>query len=551
MPTTSSCLRRAWLAWAVSALIAAVAAACGGGGEPGVGSSGTGVGQAGVQFGSVSGFGSVIVEGNRYDDTQASISIDVDPAAPRAGTSADVALGMQAEVAFDSTEHAQTIRIGAVATGAIEAKTADGFVLAGQTIRVVSGAVLATVFDGFADPAELAIGDRVEVHGQHDAAEVIVASRIARLDPAGAIFTRVAGTATPVDATGQHIRIGALTIDLDSATSVLPAASTLAAGQHLTVWANTVPSAGHLTARTIRIDRRVLDSLLPARVGGLLRNLDRAGGRFRVAGVDVDFTTATFVNGMKADLAEGQVVRVRGSGAGGILRATEVALIRDASQAKVEITGLVSDFLSQASFRIRGTLIDASGTTAQFVNGGALNLTDGVLLKVEGGVSNGVLRPTRVEFLTGADSRTQDFLGLVSDYQPGTGSFSLLGAAMQLSAAATFEISGGATAQRADFSNGMLVRVHGAFQAGIFVVDDVTFRQANQPVTVKAEGLAYDIDLNGLTLRVNGYQVRWTASTRIDGNLGDLRPGKGVKVEGTIQSGQLVATRLMIGLLTQ
>src|SRR5690606_42030707 len=89
--TTTPLTRRAML----GTLAAAGLAACGGGGD-GIDSGGTGGAPPQQSFttGSISGFGSIIVNGVRFDDTQAAI-VD-DEGRPRARS--ELALGMVVDI---------------------------------------------------------------------------------------------------------------------------------------------------------------------------------------------------------------------------------------------------------------------------------------------------------------------------------------------------------------------------------------------------------------------------------------------------------------------
>lgn len=530
----------------LAAALAIVVAGCAGdpGGDSGVGSGGTGF--AGTQTGSVSGFGSVIVEGIRYDDSAARYSVDIDPATPRSGTASDARLGMQVEVSYDGSDRAQSVSISAEAIGPVDRLTADGFVVAGQTVRVSTSPPLPTVLAGLAGAGELAVGDRVEVYGQRDAAGVVIATRVARVD-AGGTGTRVVGTVVAADAAARTVQIGELVIAQGAGTQVLPAGTALAAGQRVAVWSSGTPSTSRLSASTLRVLRPSIGDSQPLRAGGPVRGLERGTLRFRIGELEVDASGAAFVGGAASELADGRIVRVRGTGSGGRLRATEVQYLQGSGDARVEITGVIQSFADPSSFVVRGAPVDASAAGVEFRNGAAANLADGVLVRLEGSVSSGVLRATRVELLTGPDERTRAFLGTVSSYQPGTGEFQILGVPMRLAPGATFVNADGSAAHRGDFGVDVTAEVDGRFVGGVFVVDAVALRSLGLVRQVRAEGSAYGVDLAARTLIVNGIAVRWTPfGTRIDGSLSDLRGGTPVRVEGSVAAGVLVATRLTI-----
>ena len=84
---------------AVLATLAATLASCGGS------SSSTGAGSTrsvGAVSGSITGFGSVFVDGAEYDDTAATVSDDTDPANPVASTLDALAIGQSVDLSLDS-----------------------------------------------------------------------------------------------------------------------------------------------------------------------------------------------------------------------------------------------------------------------------------------------------------------------------------------------------------------------------------------------------------------------------------------------------------------
>lgn len=521
--------------------------ACGGGGGDGVGSSGTGFG---ASLGTISGFGSVIVEGARYDDGGASVTIEQDPTAPAPSAAASLRLGMQVEVRFSGTA-ARSIAAAAEVVGPFGSSTADGLIVAGQSVRIAGGdAPVPTVLDGFSAVAELTAADWLEVHGQRDAGGTILATRIERLD-SGAVapFTRVSGPVSGDAATGRF-QIGGLAVTWNAGTRRVPATAVPAAGTRVTVWAPGAPSAGTLAASVLVARSGVaLDDARPANAGGVVTGLDRATLRFRLTDVLIDASTATFAGGTSADLSNGDRVRVAGSAVAGVLKATQVTLLKDAvTSPAVEITAVVADYVSSASFRLRGTPVDASRAGVAFGGGTAANLVNGALVKVEGRVTGGVLMATKVQFVTGADTRTTAFLGVIEAWNPTAGTFTIQGAPMRLAAGATLSSDNGTPVTRADLRNGLMAELEGAFDAtGTFVVTALEVRIDASPRIRKVEGRV--VLLAPLLQRfvLNGSPVRWTGSTRFDnGSAADLTGGMTVRVEGTVVSDVLVATRITL-----
>lgn len=524
--------------------VVTVVAGCSGTSPTGVGGQGTGASAAGEQYGSVSGLGSVIVEGALYEESTSTVrQLELDPASPQTITSTALRLGMQSRLAFDTRLVATSVLIQPTLLGAIERQQTDLIVVAGQTVRLST--VLPVVLDGLTDLGDLAVGDRVEVHGYLDSNREIVATRIQRLDPAAAVQTRVTGIISAVTS-GTRVTVGDLTLELSAGTTTLPAGATPAPGQRIVAWAAAAPSGGRLTPKTVALNTAITGTDL-LRAGGLVRGFDRAGGRFQVGALVVDFSgTVAYTNGTATDLADGRIVRIRGQASAGILRANEIAFIKASEDALGELTGTISDFASLSSFKVRAAAIDASASAVIFRNGTAGNLANGALVKIEGRLVGGRLLASRVEFITTEDARALSFRGSVSDYSATSGAFKLLGVSMKLDGNARLSTDGGAILPRGSFSNGDIATVTGSFSSGTFVVTAAQIIRDGVEPTRNAEGIAYAVSLVQQTLKLNGIVVRWSASTRIDGSLNDLQAGVPIRVEGTIISGELVASRLTL-----
>jgi hypothetical protein len=186
-------MNRLPIRWLLAAGTAATLAACGGGGGGGNTTSSTASTTiptttptpaaptgALTATGTVTGFGSVIVDGVKYDDSAATVKAEDDASSPRSVALSELKLGMQVEVKADDAGKAATVTISSEVFGRITALRADGFVVAGQTVKVSTDTANPTVFEGVSGLSGLALNDFVEVHGKRDADGAIVASRIER-----------------------------------------------------------------------------------------------------------------------------------------------------------------------------------------------------------------------------------------------------------------------------------------------------------------------------------------------------------------------------------
>jgi hypothetical protein len=205
------------LAVGLAGLVAAVVVACGGGG----GANFAGIDRLGVTDGTITGFGSVFVNGVEYSTTGAT-SFSIDDAS---GTQDQLEVGQQVTVQWSSISVGGTRRADAVfyddtVEGPITAGSIDpvtqSFVVLGQTIIVDANTSFASPLF---DIESLADGDIVEVSGllANAAVGVVVrATRIERKNPGGEIEIRgvVANrTANTFAINGQVVNTAGAIID--------------------------------------------------------------------------------------------------------------------------------------------------------------------------------------------------------------------------------------------------------------------------------------------------------------------------------------------------
>lgn len=532
-------------------------AACGGGSEPSAtGSAGTGAASpqalapvtvaAQGATGTITGFGSVIVDGVTYGDANAVVKVETDAAQPTSATTADLKLGMQVELTASASGEASTVTVVSAVLGRVSAKTTDGFTVAAQTVRVSTDPAVPTVWDGVAGLAELATGDFVEVHGPRDSGGAILASRVERKDPSSSAAVRVSGAVADLDTAARTFSVGGLRVRWSDATRLAPSGVTLANGQSVAIWSNQAVSGGTLEARSVVVRRAPWNGGDALRVGGPIRELDFAARTFRLDTIRVDASSAAFDKGTAADLANGRTVRVRGAFVDGTLKATEVRYVREQGDALVMLNGTVGDYAGASSFKVRGVPVDASGTGVTFVDGTAQNLGNGVLVKIEGAVEGSVVRPSRVTFVTTANGQAHWWVGSVSGYDAATGRFRLMNLDSRLNDTTTFRNADGSAAVRADFGNGDLVQARGAVVAGVFQVAEVMFRNGPSLVVDSIEGGVYEVEAAAGRFRLNGTLVQVGPSTTIEGSLTNLRNGARVEVSGTVVAGVLLASKVEV-----
>ena len=387
-------LLAAWLA------VVAAVAGCGGGAGV-IGSGGTGS-PLGMAVGTVNGFGSVIVDGQAFDDRTAAVVAEV---APGVDANAEVRLGDRVSVEYETPGVARTVRVEAALAATIDAVTApDRFVVLGQSVAVNADGALGPITQfggGYARAADLRAGDAVEVHGLlvHQGADVqIQATRVDRL-AATPTYLRASGIVSALR-TGAvtGFDLGLLTVDA-TAASVLPAGVALANGQAVTVLARASDvtsrpaSAWGMLAAQVRIGQLGADTLEDS-VSGSIAHLDSAARTFTLGSLRVDYASATLAPAGWSPAA-GQYVLVRGTAdASGRMVATSVALRDTGSESEAELHGNIVGYdPATRHFSVRDVAVD--GATATLEGCPAGGLAEGLYVEIEGAMSSsGVVATT-------------------------------------------------------------------------------------------------------------------------------------------------------------
>ena len=533
------------LARFLAAVIVITLAGCGGGMQAGVGSGGSGA-PLSVGVGPVTGFGSVIVNGERYDESAAEVLLDERPDAPRAATVAAIRLGMHVELQHRNLAVEKAV-VSAEIIGPVASVNATGFVILGQVVRVNADPARQTVFEGFESLANLASGAIVEVHGDRAGDGEVLATRV-ELKPAGLALVRVAGTASNVN--GRSFSIGSLNVDASSA-AVVPAGTNIANGQRVVAWTDVPYAGGTLTAKVVRVGTPTIAANATVTLDGVIGDFQGLLS-FRVSGVTVNAGQVNPITGGTAgDLRNGLQVRVRGTFSGTVLNATSVEILQ-AAQATVQLTGPITDFVNaDAPFRIRTTLVRVTAQTT-YVDGSASNLGTGAVVKATGLLSGGNVQLTTVEFLpVAADTQnvvSGRIVGPVSAVAAdGSRTFRVEGLREDVKTTAATGYRNGTSG---DISAGRQVRITGSLDRGQFVAGEVEFMDnPASPPSLSLEGTAGNVQPTSVL--VNGQNVQLTPTTTytLDGaatTSASLRNGVAVEIVASRLSGTVTALSVEI-----
>lgn len=534
-------------------------AGCGSGGA-GIGlASGIGSGGTGIVAGTVTGFGSIIIDGHRYPDTGATYEITGDGNSAVAVSPTVARIGQQVEADIDSSGNATAVHIHPELIGVVSAISPLTNAITVAGVRVITNetnpALPITVYAGYTRFSDIRVNDRVEVYGlpETDSSGPYVAASRIELKPnscTGACGVRVTGTLGQLDTTSQTFTLGTLTVSYSGSTLVTPSGQSLANGERVSVYSSTPLIGTSLSATAIAI-RTMTAATGYLRLSGAISNY-AGNASFSVAGTTVNAASATLTPGSLV-LANGVIVVVAGSFDPNTnqLVATSVTGYSSGS-IPVELHGTITNFVSIANFRVRGTLVDASAAT---ISGGTTaDLQNNAYVEISGTISNNVVSASTVAFASESDGSVDDLTGVVSGYTSPTQPFSITldnrGTTVQAILAATPFYIGGTSA---DLGDGKYVTVDASLVNGQWVVNTVTFMLGTPPAGdgspasgggTEVEGIAGNVNLGASTFSLNGVTVNFSGITPTGG--GTLANGISVQVYGTFSGSTLSASGVKI-----
>ena len=388
---------------AVAVSLASVLWACGGG----VGSGGTG----GFASGPITGFGSVIVNDVRFDDS--SPTIDISDADGVRRSRDDLRLGMTVEVESGAittdangvaTAQASRIRVESELRGpvlAVDAGTGS-FTVLGQKVVVTAATVFAeSINGGLSGLTGAGAPAAVEVYATFDAATN--SYRALRVDPAAAdAALRLRGPVQQIDNAAQTVRIGNANYSIGALTQP---PSGLAAGQIVRLQLQPASGAGNLAVKSWGSTVQPVADTDAVKLRGVVSAFTSLSN-FSVDGRRVDGSAAS-VNSSGGAVALGARVDVEGPVVGGVLRATKVTVGSDEDDRSrgFEISGAISAVAAtgtagQPSFVLRGQTITTARADLRYDNGSAAFIKEKANVEVKGVLSadRRTVEATRIRF---------------------------------------------------------------------------------------------------------------------------------------------------------
>ncbi|VTU25133.1 DUF5666 domain-containing protein [Variovorax sp. PBL-E5] len=363
----------------------------------GVGSGGTGISVAGdaTSVGAVDGIGSIIVNGLRYDIDSATIDLR---------DAATLQIGMSVKV-MGSVDASFTNGVATQVTSAADLRgpvtaidpIGGSFAVMGTTVTIDE----ATVWADVPGLASLIPGTTIQVWGLPASPGVLRATRVQQQIPSAAPIAT--GTVQQLDLARGTFALGGLTVAYGSASfagGINP--TTLTNGTIVRVRADTQASPGLLMATQVESWYPIPGATgTPIQLEGVITNY-AALNSFQVLGRSINASAAQITGGQASKIGNGVKIQVGGTLVNGVLVATEIKIKHIPGAGALPsftLIGSIGNYVSAASFRVHGQLVDASAPDVVFVNGTQANLANGVKVTAVGAeVVNGILLASQVSF---------------------------------------------------------------------------------------------------------------------------------------------------------
>ncbi len=388
--------------------ISLIITACGGGSSSmgGIDGSGAPAVAGTVSTGAITGFGSVIVNGVRFNSDKAKILIN-DQSATEDNLRAGYQVKITGHMSTDGSSVADTIEfypnvIGTISQ--IDSVTQELSVL-NQRVSVNN----ATLFDAAITPnflSGLKVGDIVLVSGFADSNGLITATRI---ELAKTVNRQVMGTVTNLNPALFTFTLKNQTVNYSSA-SFTNVSTHQIANSNLVVVSGAVDDKGVLQAKTItKINNTFDKDIKTVETEGVVTRYQSATD-FDVAGVTWTTSTQTsFENGSSANLAQGAALSIKGElSSSGQLTAQKVEFKKVSLN---EIVGEVTSVSAPTTGSVASGTLQVSGTTIQtnaktaFEDKGSSNvkrfnfasISVGDFLKISGYTNQGNFVATKIE----------------------------------------------------------------------------------------------------------------------------------------------------------
>lgn len=362
----------------------------------GVGSGGTGISADAAGIGSADGWGSIIVNGVRFN-TDATQTVAEDVAGLELGMTVIVRGSVDATLQSGVATHVLSVPELRGPVTAVNA-AAGWFEVVGVRVSVDD----ATLYAGLSGLDALKPEQNVQVHALPESSGRMRATRVQWI--AAATTQRMWGSVQGLNRAAKSFQLNGMAVSYGQA-HFASGWSAAALSDGVPVYVQGVPATGNgaFVASEIRRGHGLPDSTnSPVVLLGIVENFN-SPQLFTLQGVRVNAATAQITGGPASSIGNGVKLDVVGRMVQGELMAERLRIRHvpgTGGPVVYEATGPVAQYQSLSNFRVNGQLADASGSNVSFVNGTSLGMRNGVRVRVSGSkVLEGVLVVTQVEFL--------------------------------------------------------------------------------------------------------------------------------------------------------
>ncbi len=369
-----------------------------------------GIGGTGISSGSITGFGSIFVNGVEYDVEQATFTRDGMVANGQGEYAVGEYVTVQGTVNADGvTGTASSVVYSNALKGAVTAVSTDATTLEvlGQSVRTHA----LTVFSGFSQLSDLLSGSMVEVSGIRDAQGVLVASNIRLLSKqyTDGDGLELKGVIRSLDTNQQRLVLGNLTVDYAKASLQGFPNGVPEVGQFIEVHSQQALQGKLMIASTLEYGKgsASFNSGDNVEIEGAITRFTSSSD-FAVNGTDVTTQSSTvFDGGAASDLGLNALVEVEGTiNAAGVLEAKTVDIRQSHTKELDEIEGRITELnTANKAFVLAGSVIltdtttlweDESDYAVHQMNFSQLNVGDLLEVKTRT-IANGRLLALRVK----------------------------------------------------------------------------------------------------------------------------------------------------------
>ena len=465
--------------------------------------------------GTITGFGSVIIDGVRFDDSVAKVSI-ANSADATSATLGDLHTGMRVQGELkDGVLQNLVVNFALVGTvGALDA-TAGTLTVFGQTIKVTATGQLPTVLEGFSALTQLAAGDLVKVSGTVASDGSITATRIERRAKDGTEVFRISGAVQGMDATAKTFSlVGNSSVTVSYADAKLqPTGAVIENGKLVSVVATAAPASSGgknvLAASVVEVKARKLSDSSETTVGGPVSDF-KSLASLRIGDVVVDASSATLKEGtVAADVVNGAPAQAHGTIKDGTMKADWLRVFKNDTAIKALLVGQITDYVSLGNFTLRGTVVDAS--SARFTKGSAADVAAGAWVQVTGQLTSAGVKATEIAVQTPPANTTQRLSGAITAVDATAKTFTLLGTTVKWGDATKVSPEGKSLA---NLAAGVTVVVEGSYSdsTGLFTATGVTVANTTGVVkTIAFSGIAFNV--TDTSLQIGSYTVQLSPNT--------------------------------------